>query len=157
MRYVVLVFALLGLGGTGFIAFIWGWSYLAESDWFENRSMELERSLKNARPADDNEYRLRREEDVRTFNSSTALFYNWRRTLPFILAGFLFALMGIVLCFLGRGFSAAALLVVGGAGPGVFVPAALLYTGSLVVAGLCALFVRPSGPSRPRRPIPQAD
>jgi hypothetical protein len=126
VRYVVLVFGLLGIAGAGFLSYIWG------RDWLKyHEIMELVATAGGGS--------LPRNE----LGSDIEMFFQRQRMLPFLLAGVVLGLFGTFVCFFGRrGLSCALLLFVLGAGPAVFDPPVLIFTGSFIVAALFAVFVR---------------
>jgi hypothetical protein len=81
------------------------------------------------------------------------------RAIPFLFGAVVLGGAGAVLAFLGKGMSAAALLLAAALGPAIINPLGLIFTCPLVVAGVLALFVRPRAPGDepPRRrhaPLP---
>jgi hypothetical protein len=126
VRYVVLVFGLLGIAGAGFLSYIWGTEWLKYHEMMELLATATSGSL----PKNDLGYGIE-------------TFFLRQRMLPFLLAGVVLGLFGTFVCFFSRrGLSCALLLFVLGAGPGVFDARALVFTGSFIVAALFSVFVR---------------
>lgn len=144
MRYVVLIFAILGVLGSGLFGY----------KWMDNYQYEKEKVWVTPEARD--EY-LRRA-----------------KAWPFLLAGAALGLFGACLAFVRRRYSGAALLLCAALGPAVFHPGGAIFSktdqsfelGSLAVspgvlffnfgllfAGLLAFLIRPP---RPRRLAPAA-
>ena len=74
-----------------------------------------------------------------------AVLREWRTFLMLWPAAGL-ALVGSILAFRRRGFSAAALLLAAVVGPTFFFPKTIIFTGILILAGVLALLIRPARP-----------
>jgi hypothetical protein len=137
MRWFVMLLALAGAGGTGFLGFHW---YQLLSDpsqkQIDKKNREGAALLKTAKipiPAE-----LQREIDktTRRYNS-----------LPFIAAGALFAVFGAILALARYKWSAFLLLATAPVGPIVFDPMSAIFVGILGVAALFALLIRQPKPA----------
>ena len=161
MRYLVLLFGLAGVGGSGFVAYQWGTQWLDQRTTIEQKRGTLESQLDSLKTsaADPRAASPQREQtlaavasDTRKYNDDALSFYSHQRVLAFLLAGAILGLFGTLLGFLGRGFSGGLLLLATGGGPAIFnlsvqVPGNLslplaVFTGGLAVAGLLSFFVR---------------
>ena len=142
MRYVVLIFGLIGVGWSGFISYRWG------TEWIEHH-VEIDSTMAFLKPP------LPQNQLVTDMRE----FYTRQRALPFIMGGTVLGLFGTMLSFGGRGLSGGALLLVIGAGPAVFAPNYLMITGSFLIAGVFSLFVRPRTPrpAKERTPVDDDD
>jgi hypothetical protein len=127
MRIAVLILAILGSLGSGGVGVLWLWHTARDS-----QGVELGRMLVEQAGVTDSAMRKELAE------------YDRRaKTFGFLLAGFALGLVGGVLAMLGRGKSAAALLLTAVIGPAVLHPVVLIFTFLLAIAGVLALFVRP--------------
>ena len=145
MRYVVLIFGLLGVVGSGFLGYKW------RTDLNDGRDkVELNRKLLESELAGSKDNRGAADPLLKSrladFNEKYAKYYSLGRAVPFLLASAVLGLFGTFVSFSRHGLSGAVLLIVTGAGPGAFAPPALVFTGSLILAGILSLFVRPRRP-----------
>jgi len=126
MRYVVLIFGLVGAVGSGFIGYQW-------MDGFNHEKVDMAEIRPLAHTG---------------FFKSEALgkiaeFDRRAKAWPFLLTGAVLGLLGCLLAFERRRFSGSALLLCAALGPVVFNPPVAIFTFGLVLAGLLALFIRP--------------
>ncbi len=137
MRYVVLIFGLLGVAGSGFIVYKWGTQWLDNHQLYPVQLKLLEAMQKSSEAGTEDQLK------------AVTQWYTRERALPFVCASAVLGLIGILVSFTGRGLSAAVLLIVTGAGPALLgEPFVVIYTGGLILAGFFSLFVRPRRPKR---------
>ncbi len=127
MRYIMLIFGLTGFFGAGIIGYVWKVDCQAGlidgPTWMQRLSPPDEAT----------------RERVLEFDRE-------KRAWPFLLGGAAIGLLGTVLAFDGRRFSAMALLLAAAVGALVFHPLhpyVLICGSALFLAGVLALFVPP--------------
>ena len=154
MRYIMLLFGLLGVGGLGVISYWWGTEWLKQHNDYEANLNLLKAEQSFARTVAAAGEHPKNLLAIQAQQTNVTLMYKRQRVLPFVLSGIVLALIGIFVSFIGRGLSGAALLLVTGAGPAIFAAPMLIFSGSLIVAGIFSLFVRLG---RPKEPAPMDD
>ena len=157
MRYVVLIIGLLGVAASCIFGFRWGTEWREHHEQMEKELKLFERARSEflaASPADQMKSRTGGVVFLQSMQDNLTLFYTRQRMLPFILAGIVLGLIGVIVSFNGHGLLGALLLVVIGAGPAIFDPKSLIITGCFLVAGFFSVFVRPR---RPKEPAPVDD
>jgi hypothetical protein len=156
VRYVVLLFGLLGVGGSGFIVYKWGTEWLNRHEDVETSRNTHERKLNTlvwrSGYLTPESQKLNMGVTLDEYNKQNAVFYDRQRMLPLVIGGMFLAWIGISASFRGYGISGALLLLTAAAGPAVFDPLILVYTGCLILAGLCALFIRAPRPAPVKKP-----
>jgi|SRR6516164_8465174 hypothetical protein len=142
MRWVVLVLALAGAGGSGFIGFRW----FSDAEAFRT-TIHLVRAEAKTNPK-----ALAKIQEVQSAYKASF----------FLMAGLPLGIIGALLAISRRGILAALVLIVAFAGPPILIKDQLLektdlmiglgiWTGALLLAGLLAFFIRP------KRVIPEEE
>ncbi|HEV3258624.1 MAG TPA: hypothetical protein VG013_17240 [Gemmataceae bacterium] len=141
MRIAVLILAILGAAGSGFLGVRWMTDSLTNKDQIEADRAQAEklRPLLNLMGEADPKMKAQLADyDAKYHNAIQAM-----KAYPFLLAGVGLGVWGGLLGLARRGKSGAALLLVAALGPAVLLPKTLIFTFCLILAGLLCLLVRP--------------
>jgi hypothetical protein len=136
MRITVLIFAVLGAAGAGYLGYRW----YSDS---KKPEIQLARKLVEAVGNEDTS-------EVRAAKEKLAEMDRVILAAYFLMAAVPLALVGAFLTDRGKGLLGGAVILAGGLLPTVLVPKSLLFTFPLFIAGGLSLMVRPS-PRRVRR------
>jgi hypothetical protein len=142
MRYAVLVLAVLGAVGSGYLGARWLHDYFTLKDKMEANMKLVDMYRALAASGGPNLSAQAGGNDQ--VEAAYQQFQRAGKTAPFLLAGVVLALAGGILALARQPKSAAALLLLAAAGPAVLVPKSLIFTCCLLIAGVLCLFVRPA-------------
>ena len=129
MRYVVLIFAILGLGTTGFLGYRW---------WRETTNLDNQEKLGALKKADEQgspSIGPQEKEAIVEFDKRT-------QTWPFLFGAVALGVVGCGLILNRQGLLAALCFLTAAAVPGFFNIAGSIFATPLILAGILALFVR---------------
>ncbi len=130
MRYVVLLFGLVGAVVSGYLGYLW------MDNFYHQKAITAEMRQHTATGY----YKLEALEKIAEFDRQA-------KAWPFLLTGAVLGLLGSILAFERRRFSGSALLLCAALGPVVYKPLVALFICGLILAGLLALFIRPCSAS----------
>jgi hypothetical protein len=129
LRVGVFLLALAGTASAGFLGYVWWNGFAGDKDRAEAKLHDVRPLLGSV-----GEFLAERERAQEDYESRA-------KAYPFLLAGAALGLLGGLFVLTRQDKSGAVLLLLAVAGPAVFVPAVLLVTFPLPLAGAGALFV----------------
>jgi hypothetical protein len=138
LRVGVFALAMLGTAASGYLGYRWYSDASSQQTKLDltRRTLVAWEVLNKAGQAGPNA-----GNDIQSFKTQLETLNPVLRAIPFLLAGAVLGLLGGILALAGRTTSAAVVLIVAGAGPGVLAPRSLVFTSILILAGFAALFV----------------
>jgi hypothetical protein len=145
LRIIVLILALLGAGGSGFLFFRW----LADNTTDPKAKEMAETKLKDVEAWEKMKF-TPPGVDLEKEKSNAEQFLARARAIWFMLAGLILGVLGGVLAFLRLGALGGLLMLLAVIGPAVLNPPTLIFLFPLIISGGLAFLIK-RGPMAPRR------